>query len=78
MIINNYVTNLHQLDRSCMHETVLTVCRDFDFFRQLGNIHLESILYIIQSFRIGFIRNESNRQTFSTKTAGPSNLETET
>lgn len=58
--------------------TALTVGRDFDFLGQLGDIDLESVLYVIQSFCIGFIRHKGDCQTFGTETTSPSDLTTET
>lgn len=53
---------------------MLTVRRHIDFVRQFRDVHIETILNLIQRFSIGFVANESNRQTFGTKSTSSSYL----
>lgn len=53
----------------------LTILRHLDLVRQLINAHIETLLNLVQYFRILGIANERNGQTFRTETASAGNLE---
>ena len=55
-----------------IHE--LTVRREIDFFRQLGDVHFKAFLDVVQHTRVGLVRDERDRKTLGAEPPGTSHL----
>lgn len=51
----------------------LTVAGDIDLFRQLRDVHVESVLHVVQSLRVCLIADERDGQSFGSESSGASN-----
>ena len=52
----------------------LTVRGDVDLVGQLGHVHLEAVLYVVQGLGVGLVGHEGDSQAFGSKPASTGNL----